>query len=365
MTPLSKSAAAQADLRGLNLYRIAIVGAASLMGKEIAEILRDRNFPSVDIRLLDDDESLGQLEALGDEMSFIQGVRADQFERVDFSFFASDPSSTRAGWKTARDLGNTIIDLTGALESEPGAAVRSPWVEREMREREMIERGTVQPITPQLQPGPVVVAHPAATVLALLALRAQKFARIERMIVNVFQPASEYGQKGMDELHEQTVSLLSFQELPKTVFDVQVAFNMVARYGKSSNHSLDAVSDRIRKHYHLLAPACVEPSLFTVQAPVFHGHAFSIYLETDKPVAIKGLSEALAGEHVVIDSSEETPNNVSIAGQGDIQIALSADVNCKNGAWLWAAIDNLRVSALNAVECAEIMTASRPKGQIQ
>jgi aspartate-semialdehyde dehydrogenase len=82
-------------LRGTNLYRVAIVGAASLKGKEIAEILRERNFPAVDVRLLDDDESLGQLEAVGDEMNFIQSIRSEQFERVDFAFFASDPRSTR------------------------------------------------------------------------------------------------------------------------------------------------------------------------------------------------------------------------------------------------------------------------------
>ena len=80
-----------------------------------------------------------------------------------------------------------------------------------------------------------MVAHPAATVLALLALRAQKFAKVERIIATVLEPASEYGQKGMDELHEQTVNLLSFQNLPKNVFDVQVAFNMVARYGPQSS----------------------------------------------------------------------------------------------------------------------------------
>ena len=164
MTPLSKSANAQADLRGTNLYRVAIVGAASLKGKEIAEVLHERNFPAVDIRLLDDDESLGQLEAAGDEMSFIQSIRSEQFERVDFAFFASDPRSTRNNWKVARDLGNTIVDLSFALEDEAGASVRSPWIERQ----------TGQPIAPELQPGPVVMAHPAATVLALLALRVRE-----------------------------------------------------------------------------------------------------------------------------------------------------------------------------------------------
>jgi len=360
MTPLSKSANAQADLRGTNLYRVAIVGAASLKGKEIADVLHERNFPAVDIRLLDDDESLGQLEAAGDEMSFIQSIRSEQFERVDFAFFASDPHSTRSNWKVARDLGNTIVDISFALEEEAGASVRSPWIERQ----------TGQPITPELQPGPVVMAHPAATVLALLALRVEKTSekagKIQRMIATVFEPASENGQKGMDELHEQTVNLLSFQELPKNVFDIQVAFNLAARYGQRSELSLEGVSQRIRKHYRQIARAAVEPALQVLHAPVFHGHAFSVYLEMEKPVALADFSKALAGEHVVVSSSpEDAPTSVSAAGQGDILVEITIDANQKNGVWLWATSDNLRIAALTAVECAESMTASRPRGQIQ
>ena len=355
MNPVSKATPSQADLRSAHLYRIAIVGAASLLGKEVAEILRDRNFPAVDIRLLDDEESLGKLEAVGDEVNFIQSLRAEQFERVDFSFFAGDPQSTRSSWQKARDLGSTIVDLSGALEDEPAAALRSPWIEREAG----------QPFTPQLQPAPAVVAHPAATVLALLALRAQRAAKVVRMVVTVLVPASEYGQKGMDELHEQTVNLLSFQELPKNVFDVQVAFSLVARYGSRSTQSLDALNRKISKHYHRMVPGAVQLALLPVQAPVFHGHAFSIYLEMERPVSVTDLSGALAGEHVVLTDQEEAPNNVNAAGQGDILVAVSADANHPSGFWLWAVTDNLRVSALSAVECAETMTSSRPRGQIQ
>ncbi len=356
MSPLSKSANAQADHRGTNLYRVAIVGAASLKGKEIADVLHERNFPAVDIRLLDDDESLGQLEAAGDEMSFIQSIRSEQFERVDFAFFASDPRSTRNNWKAARDLGDTIVDLSFELEDEAGASVRSPWIERQ----------TGQPIAPELQPGPVVMAHPAATVLALLALRSEKAGKIKRMVATVFEPASENGQKGMDELHEQTVNLLSFQELPKNVFDIQVAFNLAARYGQRSDLSLEGVSQRIRKHYRQIARAAAEPALQVLHAPVFHGHAFSVYLEMEKPVALADLSKALAGEHVVVSSSpEDAPTSVSAAGQGDILVEITLDANQKNGVWLWATSDNLRIAALTAVECAESMTASRPRGQIQ
>jgi len=163
MSETVKSAAATHPLavRG-NLYRAAIVGAASLKGKEVAEMLNERNFPAADIRLLDDDESMGRLEAMGDEISFIQRVRAEQFEHVDFTFFASDEESTRKNWKDARDAGSTIIDLSAALENEAGAKVRSLWVER--------ERGQVAP--PELQPGPCVTAHPVAVTLALLLLRA-------------------------------------------------------------------------------------------------------------------------------------------------------------------------------------------------
>jgi aspartate-semialdehyde dehydrogenase len=356
MTPLSKSASSQADSRGAKPYRVAIVGAASLKGKEIAEVLHERNFPAADIRLLDDDESLGKLEAAGDELSFIQSIRSEQFERVDFAFFASDSRSTRNNWKAARDLGDTIVDLSFALEDEAGASIRSPWIERQ----------TGQPPAPELQPGPVVVAHPAASVLALLALRGEKFAKIERMVATVFEPASENGQKGMDELHEQTVNLLSFQDLPKNVFDIQVAFNLAARYGQRSDLSLEAVSKRIRRHYRQIAQGAAQPALQVLHAPVFHGHAFSVYLEVEKPVVIAEFSEALAGEHVVVSGSpEDTPTSVSAAGQGDILVEIAIDANRKNGVWLWVTTDNLRMAALTAVECAESMTASRPRGQIQ
>src|SRR5215467_11878356 len=184
MTSDTKIAGSAAELHGTNLYRAAIVGAATLKGKEIAEVLKDRNFPAADVRLLDDDESLGRLESIGDEMSFIQRVRAEQFEHVDFTFFASDPGCTRDNWKLARDLGSVIVDLSYALEDEPTSSVRAPWVERE----------SGRPVPPELQPGPVVVAHPAAIALGMLVLRAANAGRISRVVATIFEPVSERGQ---------------------------------------------------------------------------------------------------------------------------------------------------------------------------
>jgi len=339
------------------LYRAAIVGAASLKGKEIAEMLNERNFPAADVRLLDDDESLGQLEAMGDEISFIQSVRAEQFEHVDFTFFASDAECTRKNWKRARDAGSAIIDLSSVLEDEAGATVRSPWLER--------ERGQI--LAPELQPGPCAVAHPAAVVLGMLLLRARKSGALRRAVATLFEPASERGQKGMDELHQQTVNLLSFQPLPKNVYDAQVAFNMVARYGQKAQSSLDSAEARVLRHYHKIAGNdAPPPSLMLVQAPVFHGHSLAVYVEMEQPVEVEALSRSLSGDHVTIPGGEDdAPSSVSSAGQAEILLMIKKDASQPNGVWLWAAADNLRIAALTSIECAEAMTATRPMGKIQ
>jgi len=343
--------------RSSAVYRVAIVGAGTLKGKEVAEVLDARNFPSLDVKLLDDDESLGQLETVGDEVTFIQRVRAEEFRNVDVTFFASDPDCTRKTWKIARDSGSAIVDLSFALEDEPEAIVRSPWIERQLG----------QSLIPELQPGPSVAAHPASVVLALLALRLQKAVNVKAMVAMVFEPASEHGQKGMDELHQQTVNLLSFQEMPKLVFDTQVAFNMVSRYGEQSAPALSTVESRILKHYRQIAgqnaPA---PSLLLVQAPIFHGHAFAIHGEIDQVADVESIAKALAGEHVnVTHGAEDAPTNVSAGGQGDIQVSVLPDASQQNGFWIWAAADNLRIAASTAVECAETIVATRPRGKIQ
>jgi len=359
MSSSSKSVAAahSESARVANLYRVAIVGGATLKGKEVAEVLTERSFPVVDVKLLDDDESLGQLEAVQDEITFIQSVRAEQFENLDFTFFASDPECTRRNWQAAQKAGSAIVDLSFALEAEASARVRSPWIERQLG----------LPLMPELQPAPAVTAHSAAVVLALLLLRAQKAGKIEQAVATVLEPASEHGQKGMDELHEQTVNLLSFQPLPKRIFDTQVAFNLVNRYGEQSVPALASVQERIFRHYRQIAgQEAPQVSLLLVQAPIFHGHSFALCLQMREAADLAGLAQALAGEHITLaQSGEEAPSNVNAAGRDDISVSIAGDATNARACWLWAAADNLRIAARNAVECAESMAATRPKGSVQ
>jgi len=339
------------------LFRVAIIGAASLKGRELKDVLNERNFPTHDVRLLDDDESLGQLEAVGDEPTFIQSVLPEHMEDVDFAFFASEENFTRNTWSMAKKAGSDIIDLSYGLEGQQGVVLRAPWIERELGSAPRVD----------LVGAPVRVAHPASMVLALLLLRAAKAAKVARSVVTAFEPASERGKRGMDELHEQTVNLLSFQQLPKTVFDSQVAFNLIDRYGLKSLPSLESVEKRIQRDFQSIVHGKTEvPSLMLLQAPIFHGHAFSLYIELERPIKVEALTDALAGEHVdVLAGGEDSPSNVNAAGQEKVQVLVRRDSEREKGCWIWAASDNLRVSALAAVECAESLIPGRPRGTVQ
>src|SRR5215471_9472214 len=339
-----------------NLFRVAIVGAATLKGKELKEVLEERNFPAADVRLLDDNESLGQLESVQDEISFVQPVTPDQLANVDFTFFASEPDFTRANWKLARQAGSAIVDLSYAVED--GTAVLSaPWIDRELGRHTQLS----------LESNAVSIAHPAAVTVALLVLRAGRAGAVRRAAATVFEPVSEQGRRGMDELHEQTVNLLSFQQMPTGVFDTQVAFNMLDRYGKASSRSLESIERRIIGHLRtLLGEQAPMPALTLVEAPVFHAHTFSIYIELEKPVSLGDLTQAMTGDHVQVSRApEDAPSNVNVAGKDEVLVALRRDSFHESGFWIWAAVDNLRLAAITAVDSANSLAAVRPHGKVQ
>ena len=123
----------------------------------------------------------------------------------------------------------------------------------------------------------------------------------------------------------------------------------------------------VRKHYRKIAGASASDlSLLLLQAPIFHGHAFTLHIEIDQPADVQSISQALAGEHINLTlGADDAPSNVNAAGQSDIQLSVLPDSSQPRSFWLWAASDNLRVAASTAVECAETMAAARPRGKIQ
>jgi aspartate-semialdehyde dehydrogenase len=341
------------------VYQIAIVGASTLLGKELKDALTESPLASSNVLLLDQEDALGQLDQVGDEIAFIQAVEADSFDKIDFTFFAGNEELTREHWRAAQRAGSTVLDLTGALEQEPGVLVRAPWL-------------TAEAGTPDLYTPAVIPAHPAALALALLMERLLLAAPVRFAAATVLLPASEFGRPAMDELHQQTMNLLSFQSLPRAVFDAQAAYNLLCGFGESSTLNLATVNTRIRRHYAALADR-TWPSigLQLAAAPVFHGHVFSIALELDHPVEISTLEDALSGEHLdLVLEDTDSPSNLAATGQNDVLVRLRPEKDHRNPnltsrIWLWAASDNLRLSALNAVDCALDLRRLRPAGPVQ
>ena len=213
-----------------------------------------------------------------------------------------------------------MLDLSGALDQETGVLVRAPWIGAEAASADLF--------TPA-----VVPAHPAALALALMMERLQQAAPVRSAAATVLVPASEFGRAAMDELHQQTVNLLSFQTLPRAIYDAQVAYNLLSGLGESAT-----VKPEQRGGAGAAALcgsgagiAGLRLALQVILAPVFHGHAFSIAVELERPVEIAALEEALSGDHLdLVLEDTDSPSNLAATGQNDVLVRLRAEPGARN-----------------------------------
>jgi aspartate-semialdehyde dehydrogenase len=341
------------------VYKIAIAGASTLLGKELKEALSESPLAAANFVLLDQDDALGQLDQVGDEVTFVQPIAPDAFEKTDFTFFCGAPELTRNHWKQALTAGSSVLDLSGALDQETGALVRAPWIGSEATSADLF--------TPA-----VIPAHSGALVLALLMERLQQRLPMRSAAATLLVPASEFGRAAMDELHQQTVNLLSFQTLPRATFDAQAAYNLLSGLGENAKASLIGVEARVRQHFASLGGNRWAPlALQAILAPAFHGHTFSISVELDRPVELTLLEEALSGDHLdLVLEDTDSPSNLAATGQNDVLVRIRPELGARNPSeasrfWLWAASDNLRLYAQNAVECAMELRRLRPQGTVQ
>lgn len=346
------------------MYRIGIVGASSLVGKELSDELNESALAGSDFVLLDDEEAAGQVVSAGDEATVIQQIEDSSFKRMDFVFFAGSAETTQKYWQQARRAGASIVDLTYALEHEKDVLVRAPWIS------DVNAAQTTGKREPDLKTSAVVAAHPAAVILALVVGRLKAKFSVTSVAATVMEPASEHGRAAMDEMHQQTVNLLSFQSLPREQYDAQAAFNLLPALGEAARIKLDETERRIREEYSvLLSGGLPRLALQIIQAPVFHGYVISAFLELGAAVTIGEVETAVAGEHVdIVTGESEPPSNLSAAGQEEIMIRVrrdSADEQTATRFWLWLAADNLKLAALNAIACAVELRKLRPQGKVQ
>lgn len=313
--------------------KLAVVGGQTLLGREIREQAKD-----FDVHPMDTTDDEGKtLVRDSDDLALMSPLDRKIIESAAVVMLAGDLESTAKARKMrARDL----IDLTGILEIDPTSRLRSPLSETPLATK----------------PAPVeVIAHPAATMLALFLQSLEAAFPITLSVINVFHPASEFGTPGITELQQQTVALLSFQPVIKKVFDTQAAFAMLARLGEDSPNKIEKIERRIENNLASLIKATLPmPSLRVSQAPVFHGLSASAWVEFKAAPDLKRILSILGKAGFDMrDSSLEPPNNVGIANQDGIAIgAVETDRNNPRAIWFWLAADNHRITVTNALMVA-------------
>jgi aspartate-semialdehyde dehydrogenase len=325
----------------------AIVGSDSLLGNEIQQILSEEA-PYITVSLIGDETENAILTERGGEPVVLSTLDDASVAAASVVFLTGTPESCQRSLEIATKAPTqpALIDLTHSLEDQPDSDLWAPLLcPAEIGE---------------LTSGVHQVAHPAAIVLAGFFGQLQQTAAVVRSVAQVFEPASEFGREGIDELQKQTTALLSFKELPQEVFDVQLCFNMAPYLGPAAQRRIEATEARICRHVQALLPKLGKipvPSIRVVQAPVFHGHSFSVWAEFEGPADLSTLIRGLASDQIEVRAaSEAPPTNASIAGQNGMTVGrIEIDRSNPNAAWFWIVADNHSVAASNAVCLATLL----------
>ncbi len=344
-------------------YRVAVVGASSLLGKELLSVLKERNFPIGNLVAPETGEEELELPILDlDDSSSPGGADEDLTEQdLDLAFLAARPKRSRGKpsptsddlpflrcpKRLAASTHCVVIDASESLAGHPGGTLSVPFLEGNANAKS-------RPAAKH-PPGYFVSAHPAVIVLSSLLLRLAANFRIKNAVAQVFSSASEMGSAGLEELQKQTTGLLSFQKIPQAVFGQQLAFNLSPRLGRG-HYELALLEKRVRNELsRYLEDRAPLPALRLLPVPVFHSLACSLYVETVEPASPEALGKALTKDRVSVRRpAEQAPSLVEAAGSSDILVdVLTPDAAHPAGIWIWAAADNLRLAALNAVEIAE------------
>jgi aspartate-semialdehyde dehydrogenase len=342
--------------RSGSAQRVAIVGASSLLGKELKLVLEDRNFPATDFVLLDESFAAGTLTEAAGEATFIQPLDKDSFEGARFVFFAGNSETAAGNWEAGICAGASVIDLTGGVPADSGAFTWIPSLDAVLPAPAASIPTTKPKTAPPGEKRALYRSPGTALIMGATLSAALRESNPARVVLVFYPPVSEAGQAGVDELEAQTTSLLSFRGIERTVFDAQVAFNLLTGYGAECRRNLGEIRERLARDLgSYLGGRATIPAIQFVQAPVFYGFAFSAYAEFSSPPDTGRWEAAFTAAGMRLAKKEDgPPDNVTAAGESEIQIGLvERDPSVANGCWMWGVADNLRLAATNAVRIAE------------
>lgn len=325
---------------------VAVVGASSLVGEALLEVLEERDFPVAELYLLDAADSVGQAHAFKGRNLRVRDTAGFDFTKARLVFFACDADLAASHWEVAAAAGCLMVDLSSACSVDDLPCL-VPEVNGGLLDTLHDCRAVASPL-------------PEAVALSTLLAPVRQQLDVQRVSVTACLPVSTRGRAGVNELARQTAELLNARPLEPRVFDRQVAFNMLAQTEEvdAQGHARQErrLVDELRQ---LLGLPELAVAVTFVQVPVFFGESLVLSLLSRESVDVDRLSAALdAAPGIELVEAGDYPTVVGDAvGQDVIYVGrLRRGMNDPRELNLWIVSDNVRKgAALNAVQSGELL----------
>ncbi|QXQ07033.1 aspartate-semialdehyde dehydrogenase [Sphingosinicellaceae bacterium] len=331
-------------------YKVVVVGATGSVGREMLNILAERQFPIDEIAALASGRSQGDIIDFGEngrELK-VQNLEHFDFTGWDIALFAAGSGPAKIYAPKAAAAGCTVIDNSSLFRMDHDVPLIVPEVNPQAidkyRKRNIIAN-------PNCSTAQMVVAlkplHDAAT--------------IKRVVVSTYQSVSGAGKAGMDELFEQTRAV--FVGDPKTShkFTKQIAFNVIPHIDDFMADGQTKEEWKMVVETRKILDPDIEVTATCVRVPVFVGHSEAINIEFERPLSVAEAQRILreAPGIMLVDKHEDGGYITPIECVGEFATYVSRvrkDPTVPHGLNLWCVSDNLRKgAALNAVQIAELL----------
>ena len=331
-------------------YRIAVVGATGNVGREMLNILAERQFPLEEVAAVASARSTGDIIDFGDSG---RELKVNNLEHFDFSgwdiaLFAAGSEISRVHAPRAAQSGCTVIDNSSYFRMDPDVPLIVPEVNAEA-----IAGYTKKNI----------IANPnCSTAQMVVALKPlHDAAKIKRVVVATYQSVSGAGKAGMDELFEQSRNIFVGDSNSPVKFTKQIAFNVIPHIDSFLDDGSTKEEWKMVVETKKILDPKIKVSATCVRVPVFVGHSEAVNIEFEREISADEARDILreAPGIMVVDKREAGGYVTPVEAVGEYATYVSRireDPTVENGLSLWCVSDNLRKgAALNAVQIAELL----------
>ena len=330
-------------------YRIAVAGATGNVGREMLNILAEREFPADEVIALASRRSLGTECGYGDKTLKCKDIETFDWTGVDMALFAIGSGPTKTYAPRAAKAGCIVIDNSSLYRYDPDIPLIVP---------------EVNPDDVEMYAKRNIIANPncstAQMVVALKPLHDR--AQIKRVVVSTYQSVSGAGKEAMDELWQQTKGMyVPGQEVEPAKFTKQIAFNVIPHIDVFMDDGSTKEEWKMVAETKKIVDKSIKVHATCVRVPTFVGHAEAVNIEFEDPLPADEASEILreAPGIVVVDKREDGGYITPVECVGEYATYISRvrdDITTDNAISLWCVSDNLRKgAALNAVQIAELV----------